>query len=174
MTLYQTLEEERITLRFLCLLISYCRRRYRSICKGGNMLEISFGPTCRIVGWKPSDTKVLEYLNLRRRSNMSMYDWVYAKIASISLAFNSEADLDNASILVNDPSEWSILPVPREKRICTSFYDSMIPRYECLFARIWLWLLFSKFGLAILINLKISPFHLHQGHGHMWGSSCCL
>ena len=65
-----------------------------------------------------------------------MYDWVDAKITSISSALSTKVALGDANIMVGDPSEWSVLPVLGEKRICKSFDDCMVPFYECLFTGI--------------------------------------
>lgn len=58
-----------------------------------------------------------------------------AEVMAISSILSIGAGIDGAgiegvSILVSDPLKWSTLLVSKEKRICSSFDDCVIPLYE--------------------------------------------
>lgn len=60
---------------------------------------------------KPSDTMVLEHMNLRARWDMLMSGQVDAKIMSTIFSLGYEASLGDVNIIVGGPSEWSVIPV---------------------------------------------------------------
>lgn len=67
---------------------------------------------------------------------MSIYDWVDARVVGTPSTLRIDATLRDADIVVGDPLEWSVFPVPVEKRICSSFDDCTVLFYECHFIRI--------------------------------------
>lgn len=95
----------------------------------------------------------------------SEYRWANEKVLSTSSTFSIESILSDVEIMVGDPTEWSVLPMLGEKRICSSFDDCMIPFSECLFTRIGLRLPFypSKFEVFFLKNLKVVRSQLYLG-----------
>lgn len=74
---------------------------------------------------------------------------------------NTETTIGTVDIIVNDPSEWLVLPVDSEKRICNSFDVCLCPFYECLFTRVVMWLPLSKFEVVFVKHLKIVPSQIH-------------
>lgn len=98
---------------------------------------------------------------LRCRAVSSVYDWVYENVAGTPSTLSTETSLSNVDIRVYNSLEWSILPVPKEKKICTSFDDCMVPFYECWFTRVGLRVPFSEFDVIVLKNLKVASSNLH-------------
>lgn len=67
-----------------------------------------------------------------------MYGRVDAKVDRTSSTMGIEASIRVDDIIVGDPSEWLVLSVLGEKRICSSFDNCMVSFHECLFTRIGL------------------------------------
>lgn len=95
---------------------------------------------------KPSDTEIIRYLECLGQSdvvswinldehhrngelarkglqlvdpyNTNIYHWIAAKIVEIPFVLNTTKDAIKVGIMVGNPSDWSILSVGLDERIC--------------------------------------------------------
>lgn len=65
-------------------------------------------------------------------ANVIKYGWEDAKVAGTLTVLNTEATIKVADIVVDDPRDWSVLPMSPVKRISSFFDDCTIPLYEFL------------------------------------------
>lgn len=90
------------------------------------------------------------------------YIWVDAMIVGTPLCFKYQATIDASNIVVDYPSNWSILLVDSGKSIWSSFDRCSVPFNECVFTRINFRPPLSKFEVALLKYLKVAPYQLQS------------
>lgn len=69
-------------------------------------------------------------------TNIIKYNWVAFEVARNTSILSIKMLIDTNNIVVNDPSDWLVLPMDLEKSICNSFDRCSVPFYEYLFTRI--------------------------------------
>lgn len=151
--------EKLITSRFWCLIASYPKRRYKITNKGESYKDY-IQLHLKSYNCEPNDVEVKVHLDLWYKPRVMEYGWMDTKIAGTTSVLSTEATIDTYRIVVANSLEWLALLVELKKRRCISFNNCMVPFYECLFTRIWLWVPFSGFELFILKPLKVSPSQL--------------
>ena len=57
-----------------------------------------------MLGYEPSDAKVMECLHLYSQSDVMDYNWVDMKVIVTSSTLSTEVALSDANIVVGDPS----------------------------------------------------------------------
>lgn len=58
---------------------------------------------------------------------------VAAKIVEIPFVLNTSEVVSQVNIIIGDTSDWEILPVGLDDRVCNSFGGCLVPTYEFLF-----------------------------------------
>lgn len=96
-------------------------------------------------------------LRLIESDNVNRYHWVTGKIVRTLSILNTIEVVTKADITVGNPSDWSIVPIGPEKRICSSFERILVYLYECIFIGLRICLSFSDFEVAIMDHLKLVP-----------------
>lgn len=64
------------------------------------------------------------------------YSWVEAQVVGTLFILNTEATIEVADIMANDPQDWLVLLVGPDNRVCNSFDDCTAPLYKCMFIKI--------------------------------------
>lgn len=58
------------------------------------------------------------------------------KIIGNSSFLNTIEAIAQVDIIVDDSSNWAILPVGPDERVCSNFEGFSVPLYDCLFIRL--------------------------------------
>lgn len=69
-------------------------------------------------------------LQLVEPNNTNRYHWVAAEVVGTLSILNNVEVITNVVITVDNPSDWSVLPVGLKERIYISFKGCLVPLYE--------------------------------------------
>lgn len=76
---------------------------------------------------------------------------------------NTTEGVTQANIIISDTSDWVIMPVCLDGKVCSSFDGCSVPMYEYLFTSLGMLLPFSDYEVAMMNHLKLAPSKLHPG-----------
>lgn len=71
-------------------------------------------------------------LLLIESSNASRYHWVAVEIVRTRFVLNNVKAITQADITVDDSSNYMIMLVMSDERVCSSFEGCSVPLYKCL------------------------------------------
>lgn len=89
--------------------------------------------------------------------------WVATEVLATPSTLKIVTAIVDATIMVGDPLDWSVLLVDSTKRICNSFKCYSVPLYECLFTMLGARFPFSNFEVVVMNRLRVSPLKIHHG-----------
>lgn len=79
------------------------------------------------------------------------------EIVGTPFVLNTTEVVIQANIIIDDTSDWTILPVGPNEMVCSSFEGFSVPLYECLFTRLGMCLPISDCKVDVMNHLKVSP-----------------
>lgn len=70
---------------------------------------------------------------------------------------NNVETITSGDIMINNPSDWFLLPVGPTTRIYDSFKGCSVPLYECIFTKLAIHFPFFDFDVVVMDRLRVPP-----------------
>lgn len=105
---------------------------------------------------------------LKEWENASRYHWVADKIVGTPSTLSTYKVVTHVDIIFSNSSNYTLLSIGPDKKVCGSFEVCSVPLYECLFTKLGVHITFFYFEVPVMNNLKVSPcnFILELGHSY--------